>query len=47
METIGQLHNPGEIAPDTHWIGGLRAGLDAVEKRKIMDLSGIESYPFA
>jgi hypothetical protein len=29
---------PGEIARGTHWIGwvGLRAGLDAVKKRKIM-----------
>jgi hypothetical protein len=30
---------PGERAPSTHWIGGWvgpRAGLDAVEKRKIM-----------
>jgi hypothetical protein len=44
MEVSGQLHAPvallsGERAPGTHWIGGWmgpRVGLDAVEKRKIM-----------
>jgi hypothetical protein len=37
---------PGEIATDTHWIGGWvdrRVGLDAVENRKI--LSCRESDP--
>jgi len=41
MEVSGQLHAPATIpterAPGTHWIGGrvgLRAGLDAVVKRK-------------
>jgi hypothetical protein len=32
---------PGEIAPDTHWIGGWvgpRVGLDDVEKRKFLTL---------
>jgi hypothetical protein len=36
---------PGERAHSTHWIVGWvgpRAGLDAVEKRKILDLLGIE-----
>jgi hypothetical protein len=34
-----------EIGPDTHWIEGWvgpRAGLDAMEKRKILPLPGIE-----
>jgi hypothetical protein len=36
---------PGERALSTHWIGGRvgpRAGLDALEKRKILPLPGIE-----
>jgi hypothetical protein len=36
---------PGERAPSTHWIGGWvnpRAGLDDVEKRKFLTLSGLE-----
>jgi hypothetical protein len=39
---------PGEIAPDTHWIGrwvGPRACLDAMEERKILPLPGIEPQP--
>jgi hypothetical protein len=38
---------PGEIA-GTHWIGGwvgLRAGLDDVEKRKLLTLPGFELRP--
>jgi hypothetical protein len=43
MEVSGQLHTPtalipGKYSPDIHWIGGrvgTRAGLDAVENRKI------------
>jgi hypothetical protein len=34
---------PGEIPPGTHWIGdwvGPRAGLDAVEKRKTLLVTG-------
>jgi hypothetical protein len=34
----------GEKAPSTHWIGGWvdpRAGLDDVEKRKFLNLSGL------
>jgi hypothetical protein len=37
--------NPGEIAHGTHWMRGWvtpRGGLDAMEKRKILPLSGIE-----
>jgi hypothetical protein len=37
-----------ERDPGTHWIGGwegLRAGLDAVKKRKILPLPGIEQGP--
>jgi hypothetical protein len=37
------LFTPGEIAPGTHWIGGwlgLRAGLDAVKKKKYLDSVG-------
>jgi hypothetical protein len=39
---------PGERAPCTHWIGGWvdpRAGLDDVEKRKFLTLSGLELRP--
>jgi hypothetical protein len=38
----------GKIDPRTHWIGGvvdLRAGLDVVEKIKILLLPGFESRP--
>jgi hypothetical protein len=53
MEVRGHLHAsaayiPGEIAPGTHSIGGWvgpRAGLDAVEKRKILPLEGVEPRP--
>jgi hypothetical protein len=36
---------PGESAPGTHWIGGWvdpSAGLDDVEKRKLLTLPGLE-----
>jgi hypothetical protein len=39
----------GERVPDTHWIGGWvgpRAGLDIVEKRKIVPLPVFEPRPF-
>jgi hypothetical protein len=39
---------PGERAPRTHWIGGwvdLRAGLDDLEKRKLLTLPGFELRP--
>jgi hypothetical protein len=39
---------PRENIPGTYWIGdwvGPRAGLDAVEKRKILPLPGIEPSP--
>jgi hypothetical protein len=53
MEMNGQLHvpaalSPGEIAAGTHWLGGWvspRAGLDAVEKGKILTLPGFEPGP--
>jgi len=35
---------PGEIAPETHWVGGLvdpRAGLDVEAKRRIPPLPGL------
>jgi hypothetical protein len=38
----------GEIAPGTHWIGGLvgpRTGLDDVQKRKFSTLRGLEFRP--
>jgi hypothetical protein len=40
---------PGERIPGTYWIGGWvgpRAGLDDVEKRKFLTLSGLELLPF-
>jgi hypothetical protein len=39
---------PRERTPDTHWIGGWvdpRAGLDDVEKRKFLNLPGLELRP--
>jgi hypothetical protein len=36
---------PRERAPGTHWIGGYvdtRAGLDELEKRKFLNLPGLE-----
>jgi hypothetical protein len=39
---------PGEKAPGTHWIEGLvdpRAGLNDLEKRKFLTLSGLELRP--
>jgi hypothetical protein len=39
---------PGERVPRTHWRGGRvghRAGLDDVEKREILSLSGLELRP--
>jgi hypothetical protein len=53
MELSGQLHTPatlpaGVMVPGTHWIGGWvgpRGGLDAVEKRKLLKLSGFEPRP--
>jgi hypothetical protein len=39
---------PGERSPGTHWLGGcvgLRPGLHAVEKRKILSLPAIEPWP--
>jgi hypothetical protein len=45
MEVSGQLHGSATIYPDTHWIGGWagpRAGMDAVEKRKIFPLTEFE-----
>jgi hypothetical protein len=45
----GQIHTlavflRGERTPCAHWIGGwvdFRAGLDAMEKRKVLPLPGI------
>jgi hypothetical protein len=48
----GQFHHPTalpwERAPGTHWIGGWvgpRAGLDVVEKKKLLTLPGLELRP--
>jgi hypothetical protein len=41
--------NPGESVHRTHWIEDRvdpRAGLDPVEKRKFLTLSGLELRPF-
>jgi hypothetical protein len=52
MEVSDQLHArphySRERVPSSHWIGGwvgLRAGLDDVEKRKFLHLSGLEIRP--
>jgi hypothetical protein len=42
------LYTRGKKATGTHWIGGwvdLRAGLDDVEKRKFLTLTGFQIYP--
>jgi hypothetical protein len=42
------LYSSGEKASSTHWIGGWvgpRTGLDAMGKRKIVSLQGIEHRP--
>jgi hypothetical protein len=51
MEVNGQLHAtaalPPRKSPGTHWIGGWvspRAGLDTVEKRKILPMLGARRY---
>jgi hypothetical protein len=39
---------PGRFTPGTHWIGGWvgpRTGLDGVEMREILTLSGLELRP--
>jgi hypothetical protein len=44
----GQLHVLPALPPSTHWIEDLvgpRAGLEAVEKRKILPLQGLEPQP--
>jgi hypothetical protein len=44
----GQLHAPAVFPSGTHGIGGWvdpRAGLDDVEKEKLLTLSGIELGP--
>jgi hypothetical protein len=41
---------PGERAPGAHWIGGWvdhRAGMDDMEKRKFLTLSGLELRPLS
>jgi hypothetical protein len=54
MEVSGQLQAQTALPlrkdplPGTHWIRGRvdpKASLDAVEKRKILPLSGIETRP--
>jgi hypothetical protein len=39
MEVTGQLHTTTALPPGIHWIGdwvGPRAGMDAMEKRKLL-----------
>jgi hypothetical protein len=39
---------PGRFTPGTHWIGGWvdpRTGLDEMEKRKFLTISGLELRP--
>jgi hypothetical protein len=41
---------PRRFNPGTHWIGGWadpRAGLDDLEKRKVLTLSGLELWPLS
>jgi hypothetical protein len=41
---------PGEEAPGTNWIGGWvdpRAGVDDMEKRKLLTLPGLELRPLS
>jgi hypothetical protein len=52
MEVSGQLHATVALAPgknpNAHWIGdwvGTRLGLDAIKKRNILPLPGIEHLP--
>jgi hypothetical protein len=52
MKMSGQFQvrplHPRETAPGIHWIGGWmgpRARLDAMEKRKIVPLPGIQPRP--
>jgi hypothetical protein len=43
--TSETLNTPGEEPPGTHWIGGWvdpRAGLDDMEKRKLLTVLGLE-----
>jgi hypothetical protein len=46
MDVSGQLHAPAALhlgnSPGTHWVGGwvgLRAGLEAAEKRKYLPIA--------
>jgi hypothetical protein len=42
------LYLRGKVPSGTHWIGslvGLKTGLDAVEKRQILSLTGTETRP--
>jgi hypothetical protein len=52
VEVSDQLHSPAalprERAPCPHWIGGCvdpRAGMDRIEKRKLLPLPGLEIRP--
>jgi hypothetical protein len=43
--TCTDRHTPGDKTPGTHWIGywvGPRVGLDDVEKRQFLTLTGLE-----
>jgi hypothetical protein len=46
MQMRGQLH--ASASPGTRWIGGWMCpgeGLDPVERRTVLSLSGIETWP--
>jgi hypothetical protein len=49
VSETGFRFTPWERAPGTHWRGGWvdpRAGLDEMEKRKLLTLPGLELRPF-
>jgi hypothetical protein len=52
MEVNDHIHDPAALSTSAlyHWIGGRvgpRAGINTVERRKILYLTGIEHKPFS
>jgi hypothetical protein len=48
LDSLPGLFTPGDIVPGTYWLGDwveLITGLDSVEQRKILILSGFEARP--